>query len=88
MALRQSGTPAGVTVLPPIARRPGSAAFADVYGGLTLGGMTTAQAGGDGAAREAAAAAAGEAPVSVAIGPDFLKRPAGVVVVLLGALIA
>jgi hypothetical protein len=75
-------------VLPAPSRRPGSANFADVYGAPAFG-PTTAAVGGEGARREAGAALAGGAPITInGIGPDFLARPAGALVVLVGVLVA
>jgi hypothetical protein len=72
--------------IPAPARRPGSATWADAYGSLNFGPSTAAQ-GGEGAARAADAARNTGAPITVrGIGPDFLARPAGVLVVLLVAL--
>lgn len=72
-------------VVPMPTRRPGSAVLADIYGAGW--GTQTTSAGGEGATREAAAAATGTAPLAVSIGPDFLARPAGAVVVGLVALL-
>lgn len=69
-----TGIYAGNVVIPMPTRRPGSALLADVYPGL---GHSTATAGGEGATREAAAASAGGAPLSIDVGADFLARPAG-----------
>jgi len=69
-----TGIYAGTVTMPQPTRRPGSAAFADVYPGF---GPSTAAAGGEGAAREGAALAAGGSPVSIDVGADFLTRPAG-----------
>lgn len=81
-------TPAAPVTVPVAPRRPGSASFSDAYGALSFG-TTTRAAGGEGAAREAAAARAGGAPITVnGIGPDFLARPAGALVVLIVLLAA
>lgn len=69
-----TGVYPGPMTMPLPTRRVGSAAFADVYPGF---GPSTASAGGEGAAREAAALAAGGPPLSVDVGADFLARPAG-----------
>lgn len=72
--------------IPAPSRRPGSAKWSDIYGGLNFG-ATTAATGGEGAARAADAARNSGAPITVrGIGPDFLARPAGVLVVLVIAL--
>lgn len=78
-----TGTYAGPVTLPAPTRRPGSAQFADVYPGF---GPSTAAVGGEGAAREGAALAAGGPPVSIDLGSDFLARPAGWLVAGLAAL--
>jgi hypothetical protein len=81
MAVPRNAAGAGLQVPLPT-RRPGSANFADVYGGLDFGIPTTA-AGGQGAAAANIAATAG-APISLAgVGPDFLRQPAGILVVLI-----
>jgi hypothetical protein len=83
-------TPAPPVTIPAAPRRPGSASWSDAYGALGFpGSQRTASAGGEGAAREAAAAHAGGAPLTInGIGPDFLARPAGALIVLIGALAA
>ena len=78
-----TGTYAGAVTIPLPTRRPGSAAWSDVYPGF---GSSTASAGGEGATREAASLAAGGAPLSVDVGTDFLARPAGWLVVGLVAI--
>lgn len=69
-----TGQSAGPIVVPLPTMRPGSASFADVYPGY---GTSTAATGGQGATAERAALASGGAPVAVSIGPDFITRPAG-----------
>jgi hypothetical protein len=82
MATGAGALPPPVT-LPTTSKRPGSAKFSDIYGPLGFG-AGTASAGGEGAARAGDAARAGGAPITInGIGPDFLARPAGVLVVLL-----
>lgn len=77
MAARNAAS-AGL-VIPAPTRRPGSATFADVYGGLDFGG-TTVTAGDN----SRAATAPQAAPISLqGVGPDFLRQPAGVLVVLI-----
>lgn len=81
MAPPRNGAAAGLQVPLPT-RRPGSANFADVYGGLDFG-TPTAQAGG-GAAAAAAYAKGTPAPISAAgISPDLLRQPAGVLLILI-----
>lgn len=69
-----TGTYGGPVTLPAPTRRPGSATFSDVYPGF---GPSTAAVGGEGAAREAGALAAGGPPLSLDVGADFFARPAG-----------
>jgi hypothetical protein len=77
MAVPRNAAGAGLTIPAPTSR-PGSASFADVYGGLDFGTPTVA-AGSNGRAATAPLAA----PISLqGIGPDFLRQPAGVLVVL------
>jgi hypothetical protein len=78
-----TGVYTGGVTLPQPTRRPGSARLADVYPGL---GPSTAATGGEGASREAAALAAGGAPLSIDVGSDFLARPAGWLVLGLAVL--
>lgn len=62
-------------------RRPGSASWGDIYGGLSF--ANAAQAGTTGAVKGAALGAANVAPVTVrGIGPDLLAQPAGALVAL------
>lgn len=88
MATGTGAAPGAALTLPAPSRRPGSSNFADVYGSLSFG-TRTAAAGGEGATREAAAAATGAGPITVrGIGPDFLARPAGALVALVALLAA
>lgn len=81
MATPRNGSGAGL-VVPAPTRRPGSATFGDVYGGLDFGG-TTAAAGGDGRA----ATAPTSAPISLqGVSPAFFRQPAGILVVLIAIL--
>lgn len=79
--------PAG---MPPATQgRQSSIGTADVYGSFATAVPTTIVAGTAGGARVSAASDAldREAPIKInGIGPDFLTRPAGILVVGLGAL--
>jgi len=78
MAVPRNAAGAGLQVPAPT-RRPGSASFADTYGGLDFG-TTTVAAGSD----RTAASAPQAAPISLAgISPAFLRSPAGILVVLI-----
>jgi hypothetical protein len=80
--------PAG---LPPAQLRPSSIRAADVYGSFQTGVPTTVVAGTSGGARIAAATEQldSEAPITVnGIGPEFLTRPAGILVILVVGLAA
>ncbi len=78
MAARPLG--AASIVVPAATRRPGSASFGDVYGGLDFG-LTTARAGSNGAARSAPEPALLS---STGLRADFFRQPAGVLVALVG----
>ena len=81
MAVPRNGAGAGIQVPVPTSR-PGSASFADVYGGLDFG-QTTASAGG-GAAAAGSYAAGRPPPISLqGVSPDLLRQPAGVLLVLI-----
>jgi hypothetical protein len=81
MAQPRNAAGAGLQIPAPT-RRPGSAQFGDVYGGLDFG-TTTVAAGGQAATAHAASSSA-PGPVSInGISPDFLRQPAGVLVVLI-----
>lgn len=71
--------------------RPASINTADVYGSTATGVPTTVMAGTAGGGRVQAATddVDGAAPITInGIGPDFLARPAGVLLVLVGLLVA
>jgi hypothetical protein len=80
MAVARNAAGAGLQVPVPT-RRPGSASFADVYGGLDFG-TTTPAAGGQGAT---IAGAPQTAPIGLGgVNPEFFRSPAGILVVLVG----
>lgn len=72
--------------IPAPSRRPGSGTWGDVYGGLSF--PTTAALGTSASGKLIAAASADRAPITVnGIGPGFLAQPAGVLAVLVAALL-
>lgn len=78
--------PAG---LPPMQRRPSSASYADVYGSTAANALTTPSAGSVGGQRVGAANADDNAPPPISINgfsPDFLRKPAGVLLLIVIAL--
>lgn len=80
------GAQTGAVMVPYPSARPGSASFADAYGSSF--GPRTATAGSEGAAKAAGANSAGS-PITIhGIGPDFLKQPAGGLIILVLALVA
>lgn len=80
--------PAG---LPPAQTRPSSLTRADVYGSFQTGVPTSVVAGTSGGARIAAATDAVDATAPITInglGPDFLHRPAGILLLIVAGLAA
>ena len=68
--------------------RPGSATWADLYGQVDFG-PNTVTAGSGGTRRIAAADAAADAgnPLHQGLTPDFLRQPAGILLVAVGVLL-
>lgn len=81
MAVARNATSGGLAIPVPTSR-PGSASFADVYGGLDMGSTTVAKGGG--AAAAGAYAAGAPPPISLSgVSPDLLRQPAGALLVLI-----
>jgi len=79
MAPPRNGQATGLAVPAPTSR-PGSASFADVYGGLDFGTPTS---------RQGSNGAAATTPVSAPIGsPEFFRQPAGILIVLIAIIAA
>jgi hypothetical protein len=79
---------AGAAAIPLPTARPGSATFADYYGGQL--GYTTSIAGSGGAGRVEEVARGldrGNPLAGVTLGPDFLRQPAGWVLIAVVLLI-
>ena len=81
MAVPRNAAGAGLQVPAPT-RRPGSANFGDVYGGLDFG-VTTVAAGSNGVA----GAGPTRAPIGLdGISPAFFRSPAGILIVLIAVI--
>lgn len=80
------GATTGVVLTPYPSARPASATMADAYGSAF--GPRTAQAGSEGPTK-ARAAAGLPSPIQInGLSSDFLRQPAGGLLVLIGALLA